>query len=162
MKKKKLTKPFTFCKWKHILKKNYILKMKAPSQIHFENENMFLNQGYTKVTVVSMVSCSTSGFFLTYSCRWAWLRNCFPAGGHRVKSHRPFDLPDGLLTHFSTQLYGSWRGLAETTSGLVPVLAAVCVGSLERDGSDTWLWVAGGVGDTARQKLKTRRIILAK
>ena len=64
--KKHLTKPFTFCKWKHILKKNYILKMKAPSQIHFENENMFLNQGYTKVTVVSMVSCSTSGFLLRH------------------------------------------------------------------------------------------------
>ena len=35
-----LTKPFTFWKWKHILKKNHILKMKAHSKTHFENENM--------------------------------------------------------------------------------------------------------------------------
>ena len=35
-----LTKPFTFWKWKHILKENQILRMKA----HFENENMFLEK----------------------------------------------------------------------------------------------------------------------
>ena len=33
-----LTKPFTFWKWKHIL------KMKAHSETHLENENMFLEK----------------------------------------------------------------------------------------------------------------------
>ena len=39
-----LTKPFTFWKWKHISKKNHILEMKAHSETHFENENMFLEK----------------------------------------------------------------------------------------------------------------------
>ena len=34
-KKEKTHKPFTFWKWKHILKKNHILKMKAHSETHF-------------------------------------------------------------------------------------------------------------------------------
>ena len=40
-----LVKPFTFWKWKHILKKKKILKMKAHSKTHFENENMFSEKG---------------------------------------------------------------------------------------------------------------------
>ena len=39
---KTLRKPLTFWKWKRISKKNQILEMKAYSEIHFENENMFL------------------------------------------------------------------------------------------------------------------------
>ena len=40
-----LTKPFTFWKWKHISKRNnHILKIKAHSETHFENENMFLEK----------------------------------------------------------------------------------------------------------------------
>ena len=40
--KKKLTKPFTFWKWKHLLKKNHILKLRTPleKEPHFENENI--------------------------------------------------------------------------------------------------------------------------
>ena len=39
-----ITKPFTFWKWKHILEKKPILKMKAHLETHFENENMFLEK----------------------------------------------------------------------------------------------------------------------
>ena len=35
--KEKLTKPFTFWLWKHLSKKNHILKMKVHSKKHFEN-----------------------------------------------------------------------------------------------------------------------------
>ena len=35
---------FTFWKWKHILKKKHILKMKAQPNTHFENESIFLEK----------------------------------------------------------------------------------------------------------------------
>ena len=44
-KNQKPMKPFTFWKWKHLSKKNHILKMKGHSETHFwqhfDNENMF-------------------------------------------------------------------------------------------------------------------------
>ena len=39
-----ITKPFTFWKRKHIAKRNHVLKMKAHSETHFENENIFLEK----------------------------------------------------------------------------------------------------------------------
>ena len=39
--KTKITKSLTFWKWKHISKTNHILEMKAHSETHFENKNMF-------------------------------------------------------------------------------------------------------------------------
>ena len=41
--KKTLTKPLTFWKWKHISKKNHILEMKVHSKTHFGNESSFQN-----------------------------------------------------------------------------------------------------------------------
>ena len=37
-----ITKPFTFSKWKHISKKNHILKIKPLSKTHFEIGNMLI------------------------------------------------------------------------------------------------------------------------
>ena len=48
---KKLSKPFLFWKWKHISKKNHILKLKAHSKTHFKNENF-----NTSSVVVSLTS----------------------------------------------------------------------------------------------------------
>ena len=42
--KTKIIKPHTFWKWKHISKRNHILKMKAHSETHFENESTFLEK----------------------------------------------------------------------------------------------------------------------
>ena len=43
-KEKNSRKPFTLWKWKHIMKESHILKMKAHSETHFENENIFLEK----------------------------------------------------------------------------------------------------------------------
>ena len=39
-----ITKPLTFWKWKHISDKDHILKMKAHSETHFENENTLMGK----------------------------------------------------------------------------------------------------------------------
>ena len=43
--KKLLTKPFTFSKWKNISKKNQILKMKVHSETHFEKNSNSIKKG---------------------------------------------------------------------------------------------------------------------
>ena len=57
--KKTLAKPFTIWKWKHVSKKNHILKMKAHSKTHLENENMLIRGDFFATNFMGFWHCDS-------------------------------------------------------------------------------------------------------
>ena len=74
-----LIKPFTFWKWKKISKNNHILEMKAHSETHFENENMFsenwkvINLFFKKLQLGKSIKKGSRVFLVPNSIDWCFL-----------------------------------------------------------------------------------------